>query len=133
MRDRAFGAVIAGNQILMVQHRHEGNEFWTLPGGGIEEGERAEITVEREIREETGLVLSVDRLLFSRPYSVGLSHCFLMSTPTPDQQISLGHDPEQSHLARSEQTLRDVAWHSIDSMRSDIQVSRVIECLGLEI
>lgn len=133
MRDRACGAVIVDQQILMVRHSHDSRKFWTLPGGGINEGETAESTVVREILEETGLALSVVRLLFSQPYSVGLSYCHLMSTPTPDQQASLGHDPEDSHLPQSERTLQDVAWHIIDSMRSDIQVSRVIECLGLEL
>ena len=131
MRDRACGAVIVGKQILMVLHRHDGREFWTLPGGGSEKGETAETTVVREIHEETGLILSVDRLLFSQPYSIGLTYCYLMSTPKPDQQITLGHDPEESHLARSEQTLQDVAWHSIVSMQSDIQVSLVIKNLEL--
>ncbi|NQS92075.1 MAG: NUDIX domain-containing protein [Chloroflexi bacterium] len=45
------------NQLLIVQtHKWRGN--YTIPGGHVELGERLEKALEREIREETGLVLT---------------------------------------------------------------------------
>lgn len=38
-------------------------EVWTLPGGGIEFGESPVEAVVREVEEETGFVVDVDRLI----------------------------------------------------------------------
>ena len=54
------------NQVLLVKC-HNGNgveEFWSAPGGGIEDSEEAIHAVERELTEETGYFGTVDRLIF---------------------------------------------------------------------
>jgi ADP-ribose pyrophosphatase YjhB (NUDIX family) len=51
------------NKILLVMQHHDGKEIWMPPGGGIEEGETSQDAAIREIMEETGLIISVGRLL----------------------------------------------------------------------
>jgi 8-oxo-dGTP diphosphatase len=43
---------------------------WTLPGGGVDFGEHPDLTVTRELEEETGLVGEIDRIagIFSHVY-----------------------------------------------------------------
>ncbi len=53
MRDRATAVVRRGGLLLLVRDR--GYQQFSLPGGGLKEGETAEEAVIRELREETGL------------------------------------------------------------------------------
>ncbi len=51
-------------RILMVRQHHEDKDIWMVPGGGIEEGENAGEAAERELFEETGLIIHVVDLLW---------------------------------------------------------------------
>ena len=51
-------------KILMVKQHHEGKDIWMVPGGGIEAGENALEAAVREVFEETGLEIRVNRLLW---------------------------------------------------------------------
>ena len=50
-----------GGRVLLVKHTY-GRLNWELPGGGAEADESAEETALREVREETGLRVVVERL-----------------------------------------------------------------------
>jgi ADP-ribose pyrophosphatase YjhB (NUDIX family) len=51
----------ARGRLLLIRNADDGR--WAVPGGCIEPGESPEEAVEREVREETGLVVRPKRLL----------------------------------------------------------------------
>ena len=53
---------------VLLEHRSD-NGFWGLPGGGVEIGESVEEAIIREVFEETGLGVTVERLIgiYSHP------------------------------------------------------------------
>ena len=53
------------DEILLLKHTYRQIQ-WSLPGGYIKGGEHPEEGLEREIKEESGLVVSVDGQLFIR-------------------------------------------------------------------
>lgn len=60
---RVTGVLIENESILLVQQKTS-NRNWSLPGGRVEAGELLEQSVIRELYEETGLVVKVERLLY---------------------------------------------------------------------
>lgn len=53
------------NEILLFKHRYR-SHAWSLPGGYLKGGEHPKEGLEREIKEESGLVVSVDQSLKTR-------------------------------------------------------------------
>ena len=51
-------------QILLVKHRKGPRQYWVLPGGRLEYGETFQECAVRELQEETGLDVAVDKLVF---------------------------------------------------------------------
>jgi 8-oxo-dGTP pyrophosphatase MutT (NUDIX family) len=53
--ERASALIVKDDEVLLIHRKRGGDEYWVLPGGGIEEGETGEVAATREVKEETGL------------------------------------------------------------------------------
>ena len=54
------GLIVRDGKVLLVRRRNEPfRDHWSLPGGGVEPGERLRDAVKREVFEETGLEVDV--------------------------------------------------------------------------
>ncbi|HEY9754143.1 MAG TPA: NUDIX hydrolase [Oculatellaceae cyanobacterium] len=51
-------------KILLVRHRKGSRQYWVLPGGRLEYGETFHECAIRELKEETGLDVAIERFLF---------------------------------------------------------------------
>lgn len=60
-RPSVYGVIVHAGQVLFVNMRSTGKLF--LPGGGCEIGERLEQALHREVREETGLEIEIERFV----------------------------------------------------------------------
>ena len=88
-------AVIMDEQknILLVKSTYNRFHPWGLPGGGLEYGEHPEEAVIREVWEETGLRISVEKLLLIntlRPDRVGMYYLCRITGGTfyPSDEVS---------------------------------------------
>lgn len=61
-------ALVFDDGRVLLAHRRD-IDWWNLPGGGMEIGETLAEAVRREVREETGLEVQVERLVgvYSKP------------------------------------------------------------------
>lgn len=65
------GIIFKDDKLFCVQQkRSDGttNDFWSTPGGGLDEGEGVEQCLRREIIEETGITPIIGSLLFVQQY-----------------------------------------------------------------
>jgi 8-oxo-dGTP pyrophosphatase MutT (NUDIX family) len=59
---RSVAVFLKGNQVLI--HKSLSDRFWALPGGRVEFREPANETIKREMQEELGIDVCVERLLW---------------------------------------------------------------------
>ena len=139
-RPRACGALFHGDMILMVRHVEPTRSYWTLPGGGLEAGETPAEAAVREVWEETGLRVKVVRLLWEGIYGHGgrtsPEHCFLVAPEAGGEgrsTVTLGLDPEESHVPADQRLLQGVAWVPLAELAGDAQVAWVLMALVEEV
>lgn len=89
------------NEVLLVLHKnpYTGEEWWTMPGGGLEGKESATEAVIREVREECGINCKPGKLAYVREFIIGsdknVHHVELYFTAEADSyDIITGIDPE---------------------------------------
>ena len=56
------------NRIFLVKLTYQRFYPWGLPGGGLEYGETSQDAVVREVWEETGLTVEIEKLLFNKTF-----------------------------------------------------------------
>jgi len=101
-RVRAAAIILnKNNEVLLVLHKspYTGEEWWTLPGGGLVDEESAIDAVIREVREECGINCRPGRLAYVREFVIGPNKCVhhveLYFTAEADSyDIITGIDPE---------------------------------------
>ena len=98
-RQRVAAVIIRDGCVLMVRERgrgpsglHDGPEYWTLSGGGVEPGEDLVAAVRREVAEETGLRALEVRWAYEAPYPSGWTVCFRVTVSPGEPR--LGVDPD---------------------------------------
>ena len=109
-------AIVRNNHGLYAVMYAEKWNLYSLPGGGIEDGEDVETALRREIFEETGCSCDIIQELgivsenrASLDYTQ-INHYFIVSVSTP---------PCRNHLTDAEQACgTQVQWHSFEKMQN---------------
>jgi ADP-ribose pyrophosphatase YjhB (NUDIX family) len=112
---RYQAAIIRDDHVLLLRviDRASGATFWLLPGGGMEAGETAEACVQREVMEETGLHVNVERLLFVAPdIPAGVyQHLHTYLCRVRAGEAYPGSEPEIDTPGRA--TIQEVGWFDL--------------------
>ncbi|WP_079909442.1 NUDIX domain-containing protein [Paenibacillus sp. 32352] len=108
------------DRLLLVQsdYKKQGPEhmIWVIPGGGIEPGEYSRDAAIREVKEETGLDIRVERLLWvveEKEPDGEVDYCHYFLAEVTGGQLSKGYDPEWD---MENQVIMDVQFFSREDM-----------------
>lgn len=76
MRNRSGAIVEIDGKIALIKRVRNNDEYYVFPGGGIEEGETPEEAAIREVKEELGIDIEIERLLTTLSYNNQIQYYF---------------------------------------------------------
>jgi len=109
---RVQAIVARDGRVLMVKHRWHGDEWWCLPGGGLESGETLEQGALRELQEECGVRGKIIRQTSHVCYGAD-DEMYSFLVDIGEQTPALGHDPD---VPAEKQVLAGLQWFRLDEI-----------------
>lgn len=125
-REQIARAVIFNqdDNLLMIERHKNGEHYFVLPGGHVDAGETSEQAVVREVAEETGLRVTVQKLLYTlHSDEYGNQQIFLCSYHGGEPQLqpdSIEYQIQQS----GEPQVWLPAWFSLEQLKSKVVYPR---------
>lgn len=104
--------ILDGDRVLLMHRRKRGEDYYVVPGGGIEPGEIAEDAALREAKEETGLDVELARKLSVSDDNGRPVHYFLITEFGGEPRVG---GPERERM--SPENRYDLEWIDIRRLR----------------
>ena len=111
---RAVGVVIKDKELLVMWRKRPEKEYYTFPGGGVEEGEKVQDAVVRELLEETSVQVKIKKLLYHVKYSDGSEQCFYLCDYVSGE-LALGEFNEKLRMDQGHSLYRPM-WVSLENV-----------------
>lgn len=115
-KNRSAGIVIKDNKILLMYRVKNGEEYYSFPGGGQEDNETTDQTAVREIKEETTLDISVNKLLYKITWDDdGVNYFYLCNYISGDPKLDENSEEYLFMQENKDQVYRPM-WVELDKL-----------------
>ena len=121
---RAAAIILHGNEIALIKRRRDGRLYYVFPGGQIEEEETPEQTTIREVEEELGLKVDIERLLIKVALHSKLQYYFLARIR--GGKFGTGSGPEMQGLYPPERGSYRPVWMPVSNVLKENVVPREV-------
>lgn len=111
LRHAVKGLITRGDSVLLVlESGGEHSPFYSLPGGGVEQGESEAGALKRELQEEIAAAASVESYVASYVYS------HRSQDVTSDYQVYECELVSDSLAPQAAEGILDAGWYSVDAL-----------------
>ncbi len=122
IRVRPSSVCIEDSRLLLVRQRVNNARDWSLPGGVLEPGETIEQCLKREMKEETGLDINVQELLYLSDRFIGkdihIVHVMLLVEPVRETPLPLEWTHEDLAFSGPANKLREIRMVPLSDLMS---------------
>jgi len=116
IKPRATVLMIKSDSILMIHCFRDGNEYYVLPGGGVEAGETPELATLRELKEETSILGKIEQRVADFTDKEGRNHQIFLCTRIAGEPKLSDDSPEK--MKQTKTNTYEPKWVEIDSLPS---------------
>lgn len=108
----AVRAIVIENGKLLVMHRNkQGNQYYTLVGGRMNDGETPEQALAREVQEETGLTVTAARLVYTEDHPAPYNEQYIyLCEVAPHAAIAIQDASEEGTMNKYGMNLHQPFW-----------------------
>lgn len=121
MGKAARAIVIENNKLLIMRRLKGGNQYYTLVGGQLKEGESFESGLSREVFEETGLEVAESRLVYTEmhpePYNEQYIYLCTLKQHGPTLKIQEYSDENQLANHSMQSNIHTPMWIDVGSFQ----------------
>ena len=112
---RVSAIIIEKGKILLLHRIKFGKEYFVLPGGSVEENENNKNALIREVKEETGLDVKIERELWqvNNEYDKRTQYIYLISKYSGNLELG---SPEKER--QSEDNKYILEWRNIEDLKT---------------
>jgi 8-oxo-dGTP diphosphatase len=121
---RSAAIIIHGNEIALIKRRREGRLYYVFPGGQVEEKELPEQAAVREVEEELGLLIEIDRLMVQVIHHAKMQYYYLARTI--GGKFGTGSGPEMRGLYPPERGSYHPVWMPLANILKENVVPREV-------
>ncbi|MBN1162492.1 NUDIX domain-containing protein [Patescibacteria group bacterium] len=114
---RVAGIIIKENNILLIHRVKNTQEYWVLPGGGLEDTDASEAEgLLREIKEETCIDVNISKLIYTHDYGDNKGLYYLCNYIVGEPQ--LGESIEKERMEKGNNDIYEPVWVPLDELSS---------------